>query len=229
MAFYDQSRPWVTHASMQRVDVYRTAEETNAWRERWGKPVVIDECAYEGDIDQGWGNITAEEMVRRFWEGAVRGGYVGHGETYHADDEVLWWSKGGVLKGESPPRIAFLRTILDEVPGSGLEPLPSEWDLPSAGIPGEHHLAYFGFMRPRFRTFAMPAGTAYHVDVIDTWNMTVETLAGEYEGTFRVDLPARQYMAVRLRAVGSPAPTPLLTSGDDDLRRPTSRQETPWT
>ena len=49
---------------------------------RWGKPVVVDECAYEGDIDQGWGNITGEELVRRFWEGAVRGGYVGHGETY---------------------------------------------------------------------------------------------------------------------------------------------------
>ena len=52
------TRPWVTHASIQRVDVYRTAENTDAWRERWGKPVVIDECAYEGDIDQGWGNIT---------------------------------------------------------------------------------------------------------------------------------------------------------------------------
>ena len=80
--FYDYSKPWITHVSVQRVDVYRTAENTDEWRERWGKPVVIDECAYEGDIDQGWGNITGEEMTRRFWEGAVRGGYVGHGETY---------------------------------------------------------------------------------------------------------------------------------------------------
>jgi hypothetical protein len=51
---------------------------------------VIDECAYEGDIDQGWGNITGEEMVRRFWEGAVRGGYVGHGETYLHPEDILW-------------------------------------------------------------------------------------------------------------------------------------------
>lgn len=65
--FYDYSAPWITHVSVQRVDVYRTAENTDEWRERWGKPVVIDECAYEGDIDQGWGNITGEEMVRRFW------------------------------------------------------------------------------------------------------------------------------------------------------------------
>jgi hypothetical protein len=47
----------------------------------------------------------------------------------------------------------------------------------------------------------MPPGTVYAVDVIDTWNMTVESLDGRHEGTFRVDLPARQYMAVRLRAL----------------------------
>ena len=199
LAFFDNDRPWVTHASVQRVDVYRTAENTDAWRERWGKPVVVDECAYEGDIDQGWGNITAEELVRRFWEGAVRGGYVGHGETYYADDEVLWWSKGGVLKGDSPARIAFLREVLEDGPDGGLDPVPSDWDLPCAGIPGEYHLAYFGFSRPRFRTFTMPSGAAYTVDIIDTWGMTVARLEGTREGTFRVDLPGRQYMAVRLR------------------------------
>jgi hypothetical protein len=48
----------------------------------WGKPVVIDECGYEGDLENGWGKISGEEMLRRFWEGAIRGGYVGHDETY---------------------------------------------------------------------------------------------------------------------------------------------------
>jgi hypothetical protein len=37
--------------------------------------------------------------------------------------------------------------------------------------------------------------------VIDTWNMTVETVPGVQRGTVRVELPARQYMAVRLRRV----------------------------
>jgi hypothetical protein len=198
-AFFANERPWVTHASLQRVDVYRTAENTDLWRERWGKPVVVDECAYEGDLDQGWGNITAEELVRRCWEGAVRGGYIGHGETYVAEDEVLWWSKGGELKGESPPRIAFLRRVLEEGPEHGLDPLPSERDLPWAGVPGEYYLAYFGFSRPRFRTVTLPPGPAYRVDVIDTWGMTVDTLEGTREGTFRVELPGRQYMAVRMR------------------------------
>jgi hypothetical protein len=197
--FYDHSRPWITHASVQRVDVYRTAENTDEWRERWGKPVVIDECAYEGDIDQGWGNITAEEMVRRFWEGAVRGGYVGHGETYLRPDEVLWWSKGGVLHGESAARIGFLHDLVAETPGGVWEPLPSDWDVPWGGA-DSCRIAYFGFNRPRFRNLVLPEG-AWEVDVIDTWHMTVSTLPGARSGTERVELPARPYMALRLRRV----------------------------
>lgn len=200
--FYDYAKPWITHASVQRTDVYRTAENTDAWREQWGKPVVIDECAYEGDIDQGWGNITGEEMTRRFWEGAVRGGYVGHGETYLNDREELWWSKGGELVGLSPARIRFLADITAESPTGVLDPLPSEWDVPWGGVAGEYLIAYFGFNRPSFRLVTAPRGRRYAVDVIDTWNLTVERLDGVFEGTFRVPLPARQYMAVRLVAVG---------------------------
>ena len=74
-AFYDHTRSWITHCSIQRQELYRGAELTHEWREQFGKPVVLDEIAYEGNIQHGWGNITGEEMVRRFWEGAVRGGY----------------------------------------------------------------------------------------------------------------------------------------------------------
>ncbi len=35
-AFYDYSRPWVTHCSIQRQDVHKTAEFTGGWRQRWG-------------------------------------------------------------------------------------------------------------------------------------------------------------------------------------------------
>lgn len=210
--FYDYGKPWITHVSVQRVDVYRTAENTDEWRERWGKPVVIDECAYEGDIDQGWGNITAEEMVRRFWEGAVRGGYVGHGETYlpsgsggvtdasaAGDDEVLWWSKGGVLHGGSPDRIRFLEQLLAETPGGVWDPLPSDWDVPWGGTP-DHRIGYFGFNRPRFRNVVLPEGE-WTIDVIDTWSMTVERFGGVHTGSVRVPLPGRQFMAVRAARV----------------------------
>ena len=203
--FYDYSKPWITHVSVQRVDVYRTAENTDEWRERWGKPVVIDECAYEGDIDQGWGNITGEEMVRRFWEGAVRGGYVGHGETYlpealGLEDEILWWSKGGVLHGTSPDRIAFLEKLLAEAPDGVWDPLPGDWDVPWGGVDGRVRVGYFGFNRPRFRSLLLAEGQ-WAVDVIDTWNMTVDRLPGVHSGSLRVDLPGRQFMAVRLTRV----------------------------
>jgi hypothetical protein len=199
--FYDFSKPWVTHCSIQRIDVYKTSEATGEWREKWKKPVVIDECGYEGDIDQGWGNITGQEMTRRFWEGAVRGGYVGHGETYLNPEEVLWWSKGGKLTGTSPARIAFLRKIIEESPGGVLNPLPSDWDVPCAGILDEYYLYYFGFNQPRFRNFSRKPGIKYQVEVIDTWNMTIEKLPGSYEGEFHIELPGRQFMAVRMTRI----------------------------
>lgn len=196
--FYDYSRDWVTHCSVQRIDVYRTAENTDEWRKQWGKPIVIDECAYEGNIDMGWGNISGEEMVRRFWEGAVRGGYVGHGETYLHPEDVLWWSKGGKLYGTSPQRIAFLRGVLEQGPECGLNPLRSEWDAPCAGIPDEYYLYYYGFNRPSYRNFTMKPGIRYKAEVLDTWEMTTVELAGEYEGSFRIPLPGKPYIAVRL-------------------------------
>lgn len=197
---YDQSRPWITHVSMQRVDVYRTAEDTTAWREQWGKPVVIDECGYEGDIDLGWGNLAATELVRRAWEAAVRGGYLNHGETYVNDAGELWWSKGGELVGESPARFAFLRRLLEEVPGGVLDPVASDWDVPW-GSGGGVTFVYFGFGQPRYREIVRPPGVQYVVDVIDTWEMSVERLPGTYEGAFRVELPGRQWMALRLTAL----------------------------
>ena len=36
--------------------------------------------------------------------------------------------------------------------------------------------------------------------MIDTWNMTIEEVPGIHSGTVRVALPARPYMALRLRA-----------------------------
>lgn len=76
---------------------------------------------YEGNIQYAWGNISPQELVRRFWEALCRGGYGGHGETY-IDDRAVWWSHGGELKGDSPERIAFMRKILEEAPDGGLRP-----------------------------------------------------------------------------------------------------------
>jgi hypothetical protein len=38
--------------------------------------------------------------------------------------------------------------------------------------------------------------------VIDTWNCTVEALPGTFGGRFRVPLPGREHMALRLTRAG---------------------------
>lgn len=199
--FYNHSKPWITHCSIQRQDIYKSAEFTNEWRECYKKPVVIDECAYEGNLNHGWGNITGQEMVRRFWEGAVRGGYVGHGETYMHPNDLIWWSKGGLLYGTSPERIGFLRKILKEGPASGINPIPSGWDVICGGVSGEYYLYYFGFNQPVFRVFKMPMGIQFKVDILDTWDMIVTELDGVFEGEFKINLPGKPYIAVLVRKV----------------------------
>ena len=175
-------------------------------RERYGKPVVLDEIAYEGNIPFGWGNISPEEMVRRFWEGALRGGYPGHGETYLGHDGVLWWSHGGKLYGESYKRFGFLLDQLKQVPGHGLRPLHREWDevcaVPQStfGSKSDYYLIYYSFMRPLYREFHFDEDSSWKVSVLDTWNMTVEE-KGIYSGRFRIDLPGREYMAIKIERI----------------------------
>ena len=118
--FWDHSRSNITHASLQT----KALTELPRWRKTWNKPVMIDECCYEGDIGEFWGSISGREMVNRFWQAAVGGGYCTHGETFLDEEDVLWWSKGGELKGKSPRRIAFLKRLLEELPGP-LEPTAS--------------------------------------------------------------------------------------------------------
>ena len=81
------------------------------------KPVIIDECGYEGSVPYAWGNLSAFEMVNSFWTVVTYGGYCTHGETFMNPEELLWWSKGGILKGESPERIAFLKRLVENFPG----------------------------------------------------------------------------------------------------------------
>jgi hypothetical protein len=61
-----------------------------------------------------------------------------------------------------------------------------------------YYLYYYSFMRPSFREFYFEDNAAYQVEVIDTWEMTVED-RGIHRGRFRVELPGKEYMAVRLR------------------------------
>ena len=108
-------RDWMSHVSVQSGDVQRVA----LWRENYGLPVIDDEFGYEGNIEYDWGNLSAFDFVDRCWTVVARGGFPTHGETFHREDEVLWWSKGGKLYGQSEPRMAYLKKLLYELPGYG--------------------------------------------------------------------------------------------------------------
>lgn len=201
---YDFTRPWVTHCCIQRVNRYLSGESVVEWRERFGKPIVLDEIIYEGNIQHDWGNISGRELTRRFWEAMVRGGYAGHGETYVSPDNKLWWSHGGVLHGTSPERFRFLRKILSETPGYGLRfrtgGSPDDISAtPDSLIPVPYYIFYYGVNRPSFKEFDFQDDREYKVEVLDTWEMTIED-RGIHTGKFRVQLPGKEYMAIRIRA-----------------------------
>ena len=126
---WDFTRPNVSHACIQSKVLNKVTE----WRRRYQKPVVIDECCYEGNIQHIWGSISGREMTYRFWRVVTMGGYCTHGETFlDPGRDVLWWSRGGRLKGESPARIAFLKKIVEDLPGP-IEPVES-WIAKLAGM-----------------------------------------------------------------------------------------------
>lgn len=200
-AFYNHAKPWVTHLSIQWSDL----AQTRTWREQYRKPVVVDECGYEGNIPPSWGNISAEEMVHRFWEGTVNGGYVGHGETFLHPEDILWWAKGGVLRGQSAPRLAFHRRILEDSPAAGLDPMDavfSSWTgFPCAGQQHAYYLAYFGRHQPAQVTVYVPEDEQYRGEVIDTWGMTVTPLEESIGHGAVVQLPGKPYQALIMRRI----------------------------
>ena len=198
---YDYSADWATHCSIQKVDYYKTAELVQDFREEWGKPVVLDEIGYEGDLEYEWGSLPATEVVRRAWETTLRGGYYTHGETYYKENDQLWWAKGGHLFGQNMDRITFLEGLINESPTRRLEPILSLSPTPVSGVKGEYEIHYNGYSQHKFRTVDVPKGRTAEIDVIDTWAMTVDTLPGIYTGRQTLELPARPYMALRMRVL----------------------------
>ena len=219
---FNHTRPWITHASIQNGSAVEDAGRAVLYRDVYRKPVVFDEVKYEGDIPRRWGNLSPEELVFRFWEGTIAGTYVGHGETYLDPCDVLWWSKGGVLKGRSPARLAFLKKVLEDGPVQGIEPI-DKWQNPEyGGRPPEYYLIYLGKQAPTSWEFKVPKpplakgqlpaeGMTFKAEVLDTWAMTVTPVEGLFtlrrkDDYFHGDkdgrsipLPGRPYMAIRIK------------------------------
>lgn len=240
--YYDASRANISHMSWQTKQLSRIPE----MQRKFGKPVSIDECCYEGNLPDNWGSISGEEMTARFWRATVRGASCTHGETFFPDEtEIVWWARGGKLVGSSPARIAFLRGIIEALPAplepqlGGLQKLAQLIGAPDGEVEkrlDEQHVPenMRFFMRSALRMpreeaekfFAcepgctgrtsdasailhycdilcscraqleLPENKKYTVDVIDTWNMTRETVQTGAAGKIWVELPSRPWMAV---------------------------------
>ena len=190
--WYDHTKSWITHCSLQTSNFIGAKE----YREKYSKPIIYDECRYEGNIPQGWGNITAEQMTRNFWMGSLAGCYVGHGETYRHPEDLLWWSKGGVLRGQSPVRIQYMKDIIESLPYQEMQPDFSNYpDAYMLAKKGECYLIYFA--NKKQVKIDLPGDVAYKVDGIDTWNMEKLPLGSASTGTFTFT-PQKQDYAIRL-------------------------------
>jgi hypothetical protein len=174
---YDHSKLWCTHASLQEYDFQKSEDR----RAAWGKPIVYDEIQYEGNIARRWGNLSAEEMTRRFWLATVAGVYATHGDTFLTPPGEPVWSDGGRLRGTSAPRIKFLRELVEGLGVSGLNEFVDAYYL-SAGVPGEVYLYYFDFHALAEYDFPLPAGVTFKGWLIDPFAMTKTELPGTYTG-----------------------------------------------
>lgn len=213
---YDYARPWVTHASLQ-TDEFDKAPQ---WLAAWKKPVLFDECKYEGNLNKRWGNISAAGMVRRFWLGVVNGCYVTHGETYLPETEeafnedttpTLWWSHGGALHGESSQAIAQLRQIVEQAAThagahAGFVAQDKPYYLNAtmfSGADGKQASTILYFMdehQPVWYEFPLP-DTSYTAEVIDTVRNTTTRVPGTHRGKAKLRLPVQPYQAVVFRLV----------------------------
>ena len=219
---YDHNKPWVTHVSLQNGFAVADFGRALLYRDVYRKPIVLDEIKYEGDIPERWGHLSGPELVHRFWVATVSGTYASHGESFLTESGSLSIVEGGAFRGESPPRLAFLRRILEEVRGVGLDPI-DKWDdtTHTAGVPRVEYLRYLGPSAPARWRFALPQGVTgerlvvgdrFAVDVIDTWEMSVETVPGTFTLTTverngaradaTIELPAGRPLALRIRRVG---------------------------
>jgi hypothetical protein len=191
---YDPAKPWVTHLSIQSDEFGKVAD----WRASFRKPLIFDECKYEGNIPKRWGDISAREMMRRFWLGITSGAYAGHGETYLDSHDVLWWSKGGILRGESAARIAFLRRIVEAGPASGVAPVPNSY-YHCIAKPGEYYLHFLDVHQPALADFTLPDSARFTAEIIDPWEMTISQVPGTFSGKFQLRLPGKEGKAIRFR------------------------------
>lgn len=235
---YDYSRPGITHISIQTRDPSRVQTLI-----KYGKPVFIDECAYEGNLEETFGCLSGREMSDRFWKITVTGAYATHGETFvdydaeNPDDEIVFWSKGGKMKGESPERISYLKKFVENLPGpiepyagSGFAPLmymEQEQLLRLAEIlPAEHAATVLavGKMGEEERLYHLTTESEYNGHVGES--VYIRYFGSDIHGCITLELPETRTYSVKIIDTWNMTQKIVLTgqSGKCRVRMP----EKPW-
>jgi hypothetical protein len=190
-------------------------ERAVLYRDVYRKPIVFDEVKYEGDSTRRWGQLSAQELVLRFWNGLIAGSYVGHSEIFGGTPDG-WLAAGGELRGHSVSRLKFLKQVMEAGPPEGIEPIDKWQERRTGGKAGEYYLVYFGAEKPTAWPFvlyktSLADGMKFTVEVIDTWGITITPVDGVFEIKKRddyvfaekdgrsVSLPGQPYMALRIR------------------------------
>ncbi len=219
--YFEYWKPEFTHLSVQDESPVMNFGAASILRNAFNKPVIYDEVGYEGNLKQRWGRYSPEEMTYLVWMGVIAGTYVTHGDSYMFKDatDTIFWAKGGTFDGTSWKRIAFLRKIIENGPGP-LEPSDISRDMYTASGGAGYYIIYFGkemkdswiFNIPyRNGKFGRPKkGDRYKVEIIDTWDMTIQPCPDVFEvadqndyrfydkDMKKVRLPLKPYIALRI-------------------------------
>ena len=146
-------------------------------------------------------------MSGYFWMAGLSGGYPTHGETLKNDSdtsEVRWWAKGGTLMGESPERIEFFKSVMENAPVKEMKPELYDNGNPENlnnnvyvfSSPGNHYTAYVANEGEPIN-IELPGENSYQIEIIDTWNMNIleesEAEPGKFQ--YKTKIP---YTAIRI-------------------------------
>lgn len=222
--YYEYWKPEFTHISIQDEAPVLNFGAASILRNAYFKPIIYDEVGYEGNLTQRWGRYSGEEMMNMIWMGIIGGTYVTHGEAYmfKEDKDTIFWAKGGTFKGSSWKRVAFLKKILEEGPDP-LEPADIGRDLHTATAGKGYYFIYFGKEMHDSWLFNLPyknskferpkLGTRYKVEIIDTWDMTIQTSPLIFEtgpvndyrlfdkDLKKIRIPLKPYIALRVTEI----------------------------
>ena len=129
---------------------------------------------------------------------ALAGSYATHGEVYLWDDQkdLLFWSTGGKFQGGSPPKLYYLKKVMESVPYWEMKP-----DLRlSDGVDTfvlSHEEIFLYFFGPDYKDrpefplgYFLVSDVEYELEIHDVWQChRVGTLRTKGNGGVSIRMP----------------------------------------